>query len=129
MRFVCRGCDKPGYQPFNYGAKALEFSVKADASVLDFAASPAGSIPPLKVFLVRGSDDQESYDCADIFTQSYKNVQAVGEGYFKFTIPLADFKCKVADLTGVGFTSTDDGTKTNINGPYTAVCLDDIRII
>ena len=129
MRFICRGCDKPGYQPFGYGAKALEFSVKADTSVLDFAASPADSIPPLKVFLVRGSDEQESFDCADIFLQSYQGVQSVGEGYFKFTIPLADFRCALADLTGVGFTSTDDGKNANINGPYTAVCLDDIRIV
>jgi cullin-associated NEDD8-dissociated protein 1 len=123
MRFVCRGCEKSGLQPFR-GASAVSFKVKADASVLQLSASPAGSIPPLKVYLIRGSDSKESF-CGQVFTASRQPTERLSNGYHLFTIPMSQFGCGVgsSDVTGIGFSAAGPGSE------LIAMCVDDIKIV
>ena len=102
------------------GAGAVSFAVKSDDSVLKFAASPAGTVPPLKVYLIRGSDGKESF-CGQVFLASRKPDAALGGGWFAYTLPLAEFGCSGADVTGIGFSHA---------GPndYISACVDNIQI-
>lgn len=122
MRFVCRGCEKSGLQPFR-GASAVSFKIKADTSVMTFSATPEGSVPPLKVYLIRGSDGRESF-CGQVFTASRQPNERLGGGYSSYTIPITAFGCgpNTADVTGIGFSHA---------GPndLISMCLDDIKII
>lgn len=120
MRFICRGCERAGYQPFA-GAGSVSFALKADDAVLPFPASPAGSIPPLKVYLVRGSDKNEAF-CGSLLTASRKPTADLGGGWFRYDVPLSEFGCATTvDATGIGFSHA---------GPndYVSMCVDDIKI-
>ena len=57
LPFICRGCTKPGYQPFA-NANILQFWVRSNTKSLDpFASStPPGKLPGVKVFLMNVSE-------------------------------------------------------------------------
>lgn len=56
VKFYCRECSRPGYQPFNDG-KTLRFDIRSNTRSNDpFASStPRGKLPGVKVFLMNVS--------------------------------------------------------------------------
>jgi hypothetical protein len=53
IKFNCRNCSRPGYQPFAK-AKSLNFDIQSNTKSSDeFASStPKSQLPPLKIFLM-----------------------------------------------------------------------------
>lgn len=56
IKFWCRECARPGYQPFSK-AQSLQFDIRSNTKSSDpFASStPRGELPPLKLFLMNVS--------------------------------------------------------------------------
>jgi hypothetical protein len=57
LQFKCKGCSRPGYQPFAK-AKSLDFDIRSSTQSDDeFASStPRGQLPPVKLFMMNVSD-------------------------------------------------------------------------
>jgi len=134
MRFACRGCEKSGYQPF-YNATHVSVRVKADASVFKFPDSPAGSVPPLKAYLIRGHDGQENY-CGETFLNKTTPTAKLEGGWYQFDLPVKDFMCNSdtgAEITGFGLSHANATVYAN-NGAgapkddYIGVCVDRLEI-
>ena len=134
MRFACRGCEAAGYQPFA-NATHVSFRVKADASVLKFPDSPAGSVPPLKAYLIRGHDGQENY-CGEVFLKATAPTAKLADGWYAFDVPLARFMCNSPtgqEITGFGLSHANATVYAN-NGAgaatadFVGVCVDKVAV-
>ena len=144
IRFACRGCQNPGYQPF-LNATHVSFRVKADNSVMKFPSTPAGSVPPLKAYLIRaGTGGAEENYCGEAFLRDWpetKNATLTTgplavEGWHQFDIPISKFMCNSptgAELIGFGLSHANATVPAN-NGAgakqeqYLGVCVDGIEI-
>lgn len=144
IRFACRGCQNPGYQPF-LNATHVSFRVKADNSVMKSPSTPAGSVPPLKAYLIRaGTGGAEENYCGEAFLRGWpetKNASLTtgplaAEGWHQFDIPISKFMCNSptgAELIGFGLSHANATVPVN-NGAgakqeqYLGVCVDNIEI-
>lgn len=61
LQLKCKGCSRPGYQPFAK-AKSLEFDIRSNTQSDDeFASStPRGQLPPVKLFMMNVSELRHS---------------------------------------------------------------------
>lgn len=146
MRFACRGCQYPGYQPF-LNATYVSFRVRADNAVMRFPSTPPKSIPPLKAYLIRaGTGGAEENYCGEAFLQEWPESSSASlstlpaavaaEGWHQFDIPISKFMCNSAtgaELIGFGLSHANATVPVN-NGAgakqadYIGVCVDDIRV-
>ena len=144
MRFACRGCQEEGYQPF-LNATHVSFRVKADNSVMKFPSTPAGSVPPLKAYLIRaGTGGAEENYCGEAFLRDWPATRnatltagaLAAEGWHQFDIPISKFMCNSptgAELIGLGLSHANATVPVN-NGAsarqelYLGVCVDSIAI-
>ena len=144
MRFACRGCQAPGYQPF-LNSTHVSFRVKADNSVMKFPSTPAGSVPPLKAYLIRaGTGGAEENYCGEAFLRDWPETKnatlttapLASEGWHQFDIPISKFMCNSptgAELIGFGLSHANATVPVN-NGAgakqedYLGICVDSIAI-
>lgn len=68
LSFRCRECGGPGYQPFK-DANSLSFWIKPNSGGAD-SATPEGSVPAIKLFVMRDRDDQQGYCGNEVYLNS-----------------------------------------------------------
>eukprot|EP00878_Enallax_costatus_P021026 GHUV01022243.1.p2 GENE.GHUV01022243.1~~GHUV01022243.1.p2 ORF type:complete len:126 (+),score=30.35 GHUV01022243.1:1107-1484(+) len=124
MAFVCRSCNKPGYQPFGK-AQNLKFLIRSNTKSNDPWASstPPGKLPELKVFLM--NDDANTF-CGAETNLSQRYAKKLGNQWYGVSIPLSAFRCNAGSVGSLA--TVDRIDLQNLNIRDADICLDNIEI-
>ncbi|PNW76515.1 hypothetical protein CHLRE_11g467656v5 [Chlamydomonas reinhardtii] len=112
MTWWCRGCNRPGYQPFA-SASSVSFWVRDRYH--------PGTAPPLKMMIAQQEDD--TYCPGEAYLTSLTPSARGEDGWLQFTLPFdSTFNC------GDKKSTRDKISFQSVGGANTWFCLDELKV-
>lgn len=111
MTWWCRGCYRPGYQPFA-GASSVSFWTRD--------RNKPGNTPPMKVTI--GQQENSIYCDSEVSLNSLSPSAKGTDGWLQFTIPFSSFGCKDRD------SQMDKITIQSVGSANAWFCVDELKV-